>query len=90
MKSAEESGLSASAFAVFWTLREDAALKGGGISAMDIAKEAEALLARFPNASVNADELRRLRAGLYRPLLGLQKDDRSRVVDLIVATLIRA
>jgi hypothetical protein len=35
---------------------------------MDLAKEAEALLARFPNAVVNADEQRRLRAGLYRPL----------------------
>lgn len=88
MKSAKESGLSTRAFAVFWTLRADAALKQSNISPMDLAKEAEALLARFPNAVVNADEQRRLRAGLYRPLLALQKDERSRVVDLVVATLL--
>ncbi len=88
MKSAKESGLSTRAFAAFWMLREEASLKTAGISAMDVAKEAETLLARFPNAMVNADEQRRLRAGLYRPLLGLQKDDRSRVVDLVVATIL--
>jgi len=80
MKSAEESGLSKRAFAVSWTLRDDPALKKAGISAADIAHEAETLLGRFPNAAVNADEQRRLRSGLYRPLLALAKDDRSRVV----------
>lgn len=88
MKSAQESGLSSRAFAVFWVLREDAALKRSNISPMDLAKEAESLLARFPNAVVNADEQRRLRAGLYRPLLALHKDERSRVVDVVVATLL--
>jgi type I restriction enzyme R subunit len=88
LKSAKESGLSTRAFSVFWVLREDAALKESSISPMDLAKEAEALLARFPNAVVNADEQRRLRAGLYRPLLALQKDERSRVVDVVVATLL--
>lgn len=88
MKSAKESGLSSRAFAVFWVLREDAALKRSNISPLDLAKEAESLLARFPNAVVNADEQRRLRAGLYRPLLALHKDERSRVVDVVVATLL--
>ena len=88
MKSAKESGLSTRAFSVFWVLREDAALRESGISPMDLAKEAEALLARFPNAVVNADEQRRFRAGLYRPLLALQKDERSRIVDVVVATLL--
>ena len=88
VKSAKESGLSTRAFSVFWVLREDAALRESGISPMELAKEAEALLARFPNAVVNADEQRRLRAGLYRPLLALQKDERSRVVDVVVATLL--
>jgi hypothetical protein len=32
---------------------------------LEVAQAAEALLARFPNASVNADEPRRLRAALY-------------------------
>jgi type I restriction enzyme R subunit len=54
---------------------------------MEIACETEVLLARFPNASVNADEQRRLRAGLYRPLLAL-KDERARIVDLIVESVI--
>jgi type I restriction enzyme, R subunit len=44
-------------------------------------------MARFPNASVNADEQRRLRASLYRPLLRLSKEERSRVVDQIIATI---
>ncbi len=88
VKSAKESGLSTRAFSVFWTLRDDSALKAAGVSPMEIAREAESLLARFPNAGVNADEQRRLRASLYRPLLALQKDDRSRVVDLIVANLL--
>ena len=88
MRSAEESGLSKRAFAVSWTLRNDPALQKANISAEDVAREAETLLARFPNAAVNADEQRRLRAGLYRPLLALDKGDRSRIVDLVVATLL--
>jgi type I restriction enzyme, R subunit len=87
MKAAKGSGLSSRAFAVLWILREDAALRHAGISPMDLAKEAEALLGRFPNAAVNPDEQRRLRAGLYRPLLGLGNDERARVVEVVVSTL---
>lgn len=82
-KAAKDSGLSARAFSVYWLLRNEPALKGAGIEPMDIARDADALMARFPNASVNPDEQRRLRAALYRPLLSL-KDERSRIVDLIV------
>jgi type I restriction enzyme, R subunit len=85
--SAADSGLTPKAFAVLWTLRDDAALRSTGIDAKQVAMETEALMARFPNASVNADEQRRLRASLYRPLLALSKEDRSRVVDLIIATI---
>jgi type I restriction enzyme R subunit len=85
--SAADSGLSPKAFAVLWMLRGDTALRSTGIDAKQIAVETEALMARFPNASVNADEQRRLRAGLYRPLLALSKEDRSRVVDQIIATI---
>ena len=53
-----------------------------------MAKEAEALLQRFPNAGVNADEQRRLRAAMYKPLLALSQDDRARVVDTIVRILL--
>ena len=87
MKAAEASGLSMRAFSVYWTLRDDAMLKAANISAMEFAREVEALTLRFPNAAVNDDEQRRLRASLYRPLLTLGNEDRTRLVDLIVATL---
>jgi type I restriction enzyme R subunit len=88
MKAARDSGLSARAFAVAWVLREDAAVKAAGIDPMTLAKDAEELLGRFPNASVNADEQRRLRASLYKPLLALAQDERARVVDLVVRLLL--
>ncbi len=88
IKAAKDSGLSARAFAVAWVLREDEAVKAAGINAADIAKEAEQLLARFPNAAVNADEQRRLRASMYKPLLALAPNERARVVDLVVRLLL--
>ncbi len=88
VQAAQDSGLSTRAFGVFWQLKDDAALSGAGISAMELAKEAESLLGRFANAAVNPDEQRRLRAGLYRPLLGLSTSDRTRIVDLVVAILL--
>lgn len=87
MKSAQEAGLSTRAFAVFWILRDDTALKESAVSPMDLARDAESLLARFPNAMVNTDEKRRLRAALYQPLLKLNAEDRARVVDAIVSIL---
>lgn len=88
IKAAQDSGLSARAFAVSWVLREDEAVKAAGIDAAVVAKEAELLLARFPNAAVNADEQRRLRASMYKPLLALAPEDRARVVDLVVRLLL--
>jgi type I restriction enzyme R subunit len=87
LTTAADSGLSPRAFAAYWSLRGDAALQAAGVSALDVAKEADSLLQRFQNAAVNPDEQRRLRAALYRPLLGLPADERSRVVELVVATL---
>lgn len=88
MNAARDSGLSPRAFAVAWVLREDAAVKTAGIDPMTLAKDAEELLGRFPNAMVNADEQRRLRASLYKPLLALAQDERARVVDLVVRLLL--
>ncbi|WP_297527819.1 type I restriction endonuclease subunit R [Thiohalobacter sp.] len=84
LRSAQESGLSPRAFSVYWTLRQDRALAEAGIDAMEIAKETEDLLIRFPNAAVNSDEQRRFRAALYKPLLALSKEERARVVELVV------
>lgn len=87
MKMAQEAGLSARAFSVFWVLRDEAALKTCGIEPMDVAKESEALLDKFPNASVNADEKRRMRAALYQPLLKVDQENRARIVDTVVNIL---
>ena len=46
-------------------------------------------MARFPNAPVNADEQRQLRAALYRPLLAVTAEARSKIVDLIVEIAVR-
>jgi len=88
MKAARDSGLSARAFGVYWVLREDTAVKTAGLDAMALAKECEELLGRFPNATVNADEQRRLRAALYKPMLKLASEERARAVDLVVKLLL--
>jgi type I restriction enzyme R subunit len=88
-KAARDTGLSSRAFAVFWALRDDAALKQAGIAPLSLARETEKLLARFPNARVNADEQRQLRAALYRPLLAVQKEQRSRIVEHVVEIVLR-
>ena len=53
-------------------------------------KKPETLVARFPNAPVNDDERRRLRAALYRPLLGLNREDRGRIVEAVLAILLNS
>jgi type I restriction enzyme, R subunit len=83
-KAAKETGLSPRAFGIFWSLKDDEALKKAGVSVLDLAREVEKLMSRFPNANVNADEQRQLRAALYRPLLGVEREARSKIVDLIV------
>jgi type I restriction enzyme R subunit len=88
MTAARNSGLSVRAFAVAWVLRDDAAVRAAAVDPMTLAREAEELLERFPNALVNADEQRRLRASLYKPLLALTQDERARVVDLVVRLLL--
>ncbi len=88
MKAARDSDLSARAFGVFWVLREDAAVKPAGLDAMALAKDIEELLSRFPNAQVNPDEQRRLRAAIYKPLLGLPPEERARAVDLVLKLLL--
>jgi type I restriction enzyme R subunit len=88
LKAARDSGLSARAFGVFWLLRDDDAVKRAYLDAMTLAKEAETLLTRFPNAAVNADEQRRLRAALYKPMLALTQEERVRVVELVVKLLL--
>ena len=88
IESKKDSGLSPRAFGVYWALKDESGLRTAGVSAMDLAREAESLLGRFPNAAVSADEERRLRAALYRPLLGLPADGRSRTVEHLLTILL--
>ncbi|MDR1463603.1 MAG: HsdR family type I site-specific deoxyribonuclease [Azoarcus sp.] len=88
MKAAHDSGLSARAFGVFWVLREDTAVKSSGLDTMVLAKDIEELLGRFPNAQVNPDEQRRLRAAIYKPLLSLPLEERAHAVDLVLKLLL--
>ena len=83
-----DSTLPPRAFGVYWTLKEDAALKVAGVSAIEFAEEAQALVDRFPNAAVNADEQRRLRTSLYNPLLRVESGERGRIVDQTLAILL--
>ena len=87
-QAAKDTGLSLKAFSGFWAIRDNPALKHAGIDALELSKEIEKLLARFPNAKVNPDEQRQLRASLYRPLISLQKEARASVVDLIMANVL--
>ena len=90
IEAARNSGLSPRAFGVHWMLKDDPRLAVAGISTLSLAREVEGLLGRFPNAPVNADEQRRLRAALYRPLLQLDGNERSRVVERILTILLNA
>jgi type I restriction enzyme R subunit len=83
-KAARETGLTPKAFAPFWALRDSAVLKSGGIDPLELAREIEKLLTRFQNAKVNSDEQRQLRAALYRPLLKLGSEDRTKIVELVI------
>ena len=88
VKAAKDSGLSTRAFGVYLNLKDDEGLRKAGISAMELARDAETEALRFRNARVNDDERRKLRAALYRPLLGLDKEDRGRVVDVVLGMLL--
>ena len=89
-ESKKDSGLSPRAFGVYWALKDDPDLRTAGVNAMDLAREAKLLLGRFPNAAVSGDEERRLRAALYRPLLGLPADGRSKTVEHLLTILLGA
>jgi type I restriction enzyme R subunit len=85
---AQHSGLSPRAFGVYWLLKDDKGLAAAGITPAELAGEAEALLARFPNARVNDDERRRLRATLYVPLIKVDREERGRLVEAILTILL--
>ena len=88
VSAARDSTLPPRAFGVYWTLKDDAALEAAEVSATEFAEEAQALVTRFPNAAVNADEQRRLRTSLYYPLLSVEGRERGRIVNQTLAILL--
>jgi len=86
-KQAQESGLSEIGFAVYWVIRQDKDVTAAAFDPMTAAKEIEGVLTKFPNWHENPDEKRRLRASLYKPLLGLGKDERAAVIERISQVL---
>jgi type I restriction enzyme R subunit len=90
MKSASDSGLSSKAFGVFLGLKDELALSAGGVLPLDVARDSDELLKRFPNAAVNSDEQRRFRSSLYNPLASLPIAEKTRLVDKIMSMLFGA
>ena len=86
LRAARQSGLTPRAFAAYWMLKDSFSV--GEKRAMALAREAETLMERFPNAAVNAEEMRHLRAALYKPLLELHKNERGEVVQHVLALLV--
>ena len=87
-KAARDSGLGSRGFSVSWVLAKDEAAKSAHVDPIETARVVEELLERFPNAAVNADEQRRLRAALYRPLLSVEPQERARLVDLLIRVVL--
>lgn len=84
LKQAKGSGLSARAFGAYWTFRDDTALKAADLDPIGIVREADKLMAKFPDARANVDERRRLRSALYPLVLKLPKEERARIVGIIM------
>jgi type I restriction enzyme R subunit len=84
------SGLSDLGFAIYWVIIRDDGAKAASFDGMAASREIETVLAKFPSWRENPDEKRRLRAGLYKPLLALGKEDRAAVIERIMQVLEQA
>ena len=87
---AKDTDLPPRAFALYWTLKDDPALKAAGVDPMKFADEAQALMGRYPNAAANSEEERRLRASLYGPSRGVDGDEIKRIVDHAMTILVES
>lgn len=68
-KFAKEAGLSDRAFGVYSALSAEPALSGREVDLAHVALTIEIAVDQFPHWKQNPDERRRLRSGLYKPLL---------------------
>lgn len=86
-KASESSGLSDVGFAVHWQLSRDESFAAAGLDSLAVAREVETVLAKFPNWVENADEQRRLRLNLYKPVIKLPDEQRKAAVEQIMQVL---
>lgn len=84
-----DTGLSPRAFASYWMLKDDLALKAAALDPLAIAREVEGLAGRFPNHAQNPEEQRQFRSELYKPFLKLGKDVRAGLVERIIEMHVR-
>jgi type I restriction enzyme R subunit len=84
---AMSSGLSQRAFGVYWVLIKEPALAGLKVDIQRLAVDVELAVDQFPHWRENADEERRLRSGLYKPLLGLPAEPRKAMIEKIMNVL---
>lgn len=83
----KRSGLSDRAFGIFSVLRLDPALEGLKVDIEHFAVNIESAVDQFPHWLQNPDEERRLRSGLYKPLLGLPAEPRRELIEKIMNVL---
>jgi type I restriction enzyme R subunit len=87
---AQESGLSDVGFAVLWVLEQDETVTAATVDPLAAAQEVEAALGKFPNWRENPDEKRQLRRNLYKPLLGIPREERAEAIEQVMQILERA
>lgn len=84
---AKSIGLSERAFGVYWVLSKEPALAGVKVDIQRLAVGVEVAVDQYPHWRENADEERRLRSGLYRPLLDLPAEPRKEIIEKIMNVL---
>ena len=83
----KSSGLSDRAFGIFSVLRREPALESLKVDIQHFAVNLELAVDQFPHWRQNPDEERRLRSGLYKPLLGLPAEPRRELIEKIMNVL---
>ncbi|QZH62855.1 HsdR family type I site-specific deoxyribonuclease [Mycolicibacterium farcinogenes] len=86
---AKESGLSDRAFGIYSALRTERSLNELNVDIHRIAVSIEVAMDQFPHWRQNPDERRRLRSGLYKPLLDSQVPAKScaEIIDNVMNVL---
>ena len=73
-------GIDAATFAIYWILASE-----GFQNAFELAKSVSGVFSRFPNYAVNADEMRQLRAELYKVFMPVVGPDAMKAyVDAVI------